>query len=105
MQYYFRDQYECEACDHFDAVTQDYPNIRFFQPSPHKAPWHVQAILDAADGVPIVLNFWPHKEKAQRQGCMSFEGRAAAKTVIEEALSDQAALRADSLAFSVIDEG
>lgn len=105
MQYYFRDQYECEACDYFHDLTQQYPNIRFFQPSPDKAPWHVQAILDAADGAPIVLNFWPHKEKAQRQGCMSLEGRHAARSVIEEAISDQAAMQADRLAFSVIDEG
>lgn len=105
MQYYFRDEFEREACDRFDELTQQYVNIRFFQPSPDKAPWHVQAVLDAADGVPIVLNFWPHKQKAQRQGSYSEEGDNAARSVIEEALKDQAALAADQMAFSVIDEG
>lgn len=104
MQYYFRDEYEAEACDQFDDLTRQYPNIRFFQPSPDKAPWHVQAVLDAADGVPLVLNFWPHKEKAQRQGDVSIEGRAAARTVIEAALADQSTLLADRMAFSVIED-
>lgn len=104
MQYYFRDEYESECCEGFDDLTLQYPNIRFFQPSPDKAPWHVQAILDAADGEPLVLNFWPHKQKAQRQGCTSFEGPTAARSVIEEAIADQAALLADDMAFSVIDE-
>lgn len=104
MQYFFRDTYEAELCDEFDALTRQYPQIRFFQPSPDKAPWHVQAILDAADGVPIVLNFWPHKQKAQRQGEYSREGCNAAREVIKAALRDQGALLIDRHSFDVIED-
>jgi hypothetical protein len=103
MQYYFRDSYEATLCDDFDEITRQYPKIHFFQPSPDKAPWHVQAILDAADGVPIVLNFWPHKAKASRQGSFALEGQTAARDTIEDALADQATLLADSCAFDVIE--
>nr|WP_309504320.1 hypothetical protein [uncultured Roseovarius sp.] len=103
IQYFFRDAYENEICDEFDALTRQYPNIHFFQPSPDKAPWHVQAVLDAADGEPIVLNFWPHKRKAQRQGEHSKEGDSAAREIIDEAIADQRELLADSRAFDVIE--
>lgn len=90
MQYYFRDAFDQENCEAFDAITRDYPDIRFFQPSPQKAPWHVQAVLDANDDEPIVLNFWPHKLKGQRQPMPSLEGEAALRSIIDEALKDAA---------------
>lgn len=101
MQYFFRDSDEAELCEQFDDLIRIYQDIRFFQPSPHKAPWHIQAILDADE--PIVLNFWPHKAKAQRQNGVSYEGPTAASDVIEDALADQAAYLADSAAFDVIE--
>ena len=55
MQYYYRDSYDEENCQAFESIVFDHQDIHFFQPSPQKAPWHVQAILDAADE-PIVLN-------------------------------------------------
>jgi hypothetical protein len=82
--------YQSEACAYFDDIIAAYPSITFFQPSPNKAPWHVQAILDVEGEEPIVLNFWPHKMKAQRQPCMSVEGIDAIHAVIQEALEDQA---------------
>lgn len=104
MQYYFRDAYESELCGEFDALTRNYPGIRFFQPSPDKAPWHVQAVLDTADGEDIVLNFWPHKQKAQRNGCRSLEGQCAARSIIEEAIADQLAIQADRTVFDLIED-
>lgn len=104
LQYYYRDQYEAEACDEFDALTKEYPAIRFFQPSPERAPWHVQCVIEMADGDPATLNFWPHKRKAQRQYCHSREGEEAARQVIEDALWDQALLERERDTFSVIDE-
>ena len=104
MQYYFRDSFEAEEVGEFDQLTLDYPYIRFFQPSPEKAPWHVQAFLDTGDAEPIVLNFWPHKTKGQRQGAYSVEGMSAIRGLIEEALRDQSAMLADSTAFDLIEE-
>ena len=103
MQYYFRNKHEAEFCDRFDALTRQYRNIRFFQPSPAKAPWHVQAVLDAGEHELIVLNFWPHKQKASRQGLPSTEGPDAARNVIEEALADQALMLADDYADDLIE--
>lgn len=103
MQYYFRNKHEAEFCDRFDALTRQYRNIRFFQPSPAKAPWHVQAVLDAGEHEPIVLNFWPHKQKASRQGLPSTEGPDAARDVIEEALTDQALSRSGDCTDDLIE--
>lgn len=87
MQLYYRDSYDAENCAEFEDLTRDYPNIRFFQPSPDRAPWHVQAILDAPDE-PIELNFWPHKAKGQRKPLASIVGFAAIRAMIDEAILD-----------------
>ncbi|MGB1266177.1 MAG: hypothetical protein ACPG6L_10665 [Nereida ignava] len=84
MQYYYRDSYDAENCATFHQITEDYPNIRFFQPAPEKAPWHVQAILTPE----IVLNFWPHKIKGQRQPMPAVEGEGALRAIIDEAILD-----------------
>lgn len=88
MQYYHRDQFSAENCADFDRITQDYPEVRFFQPSPDKAPWHVQAVFDMGEEEPIVLNFWPHKMKGQRQPMHAVEGEAALHKIIAEAIAD-----------------
>lgn len=75
--------------DAFRALMKDYPSITFFHPSPEKAPWHIQCRLEALD-LPIVLNFWPHVGKAQREGCKSVATWAEAYALIDEALIDAA---------------
>lgn len=89
MQLYFRNSHDQQNCDRFRAIMDEYPYVRFFLPSASKAPWHMQALIHA-DDEPIVLNFWPHKLKAQRQGCQSVEGEAAIYALIDEALADAA---------------
>lgn len=101
MQYYYRDSFEAQLCDDFAAIVQDHPQIRFFQPSPEKAPWHVQAIIDDGSDDPIELNFWPHKAKAQRKPLKSVEGLANIRALIREALADADAFRP----FDVIEAG
>ena len=81
--------YQPEACEAFDEMTRDFPFVRFFQPSPDKAPWHLQAIFDCGAGEePIVLNFWPHKNKGQRQPLPAIEGINAIRDLINEAIED-----------------
>lgn len=101
MQYYFRNEHEAELCDEFDRIVADHPDIRFFQPSPHKAPWHVQAIIDDGSDDPIELNFWPHKAKAQRKPLRSVEGLDAIRDTIRQAMQDAAAFEP----FDVIEGG
>lgn len=63
------------------------PPSRFFQPSPQKAPWHVQAVIDLGGDVQLI-NFWPHKMKGQRDGYKPVEGEHAIRGIIEQALVD-----------------
>lgn len=90
INYYFRDAFDAENCEEFEQIVASYPDIHFFQPSPDKAPWHVQAILDNGDGEPIELNFWPHKLKGQRRPRPSVEGASAIYDIIDEAIADAA---------------
>lgn len=88
MQYYYRDTFERENCEQFEMLTDCYPDIHFFQPSPIKAPWHIQAFLDDGSDEPIELNFWPHKAKGQRRPEKAVEGWASIHAVIASALRD-----------------
>lgn len=91
INYYRRDQIDADNCETFDRITRDFPDIRFFQPSEHKAPWHVQAIIDMGEGEePAVLNFWPHKLKGQRQPLTAVEGELVLRGIIEDAIEDAA---------------
>ena len=71
-----------DNCAAFRGLMARFPQIEFFQPSPEKAPWHVQANICGT-----VLNFWPHTAKAQREYCPSVVGWAAAEVLIEETLA------------------
>lgn len=71
----------------FAQIVKDYPQLAPFQPAPEKAPWHWQAVIDLGGYVQIV-NFWPHRMKAQRDGFKSVQGEQAVRGVIEGALED-----------------
>lgn len=53
-----------------------------------KPPWHIQVRIECATGEDIFLNFWPHKGKAQRDGCKTVEGEEAIRLMIAEAIDD-----------------
>jgi len=74
-------------CAAFLRVVNAFPELSFFQPSPDKAPWHWQAIVDLGRD-PQLLNFWPHTGKAQREGFKSVEGEAAMRGIVEAAIAD-----------------
>ena len=86
-----------ENNDTFRRVVKDYPWLHLYQPSPEKAPWHWQAIIEGEQ--PQLINFWPHTMKAQRDGFQSVEGEAAMRGVIEGALAD-----AEEEPFDVIED-
>lgn len=71
----------------FLRVVKDYPDLSLFQPSPDKAPWHWQAVIDNG-GYAQLLNFWPHTLKGQREGYKSVEGVSALRGIIEGAIED-----------------
>ena len=73
--------------ERFLSVIGEFPVVKLFQPSPEKAPWHVQCVIDGG-GYPQLINFWPHSMKGQRDGHKSVEGEAAIRGIIEQAIID-----------------
>jgi hypothetical protein len=71
----------------FLRVVNDYPGLSLFQPSPEKAPWHWQAVIDLGGDVQLI-NFWPHTLKGQRDGYKAIQGEAALRGIIEQAFID-----------------
>jgi len=76
----------------FLRAVNRFPDLHLYQPSPEKAPWHWQAVIEGSH----ILNFWPHLLKGQRDGLRAVEGEAAIIGIIEGAFED-AAYKADSL--------
>ena len=87
INYFFKYPHQMQNCRDFAANTADFPSIDVFQPAPHKAPWHVQALL--GDGS-IELNFWPHKLKGQRAPFPAVMGKSEIRELIREAQEDAA---------------
>lgn len=61
--------------------------LNLFKPNHAAAPWHFQAVIDRGAET-ILINFWPHKMKAQREGCRAVEGVDAILQMVSEAFSD-----------------
>lgn len=87
-----RDDYEQQLANNagFQSLMAEYPDIEFFKPSPENAPWHVQCKIDHGDGEPIIINFWPHTGKAQREYEKSVVGWDNARAVLDMALAEDA---------------
>lgn len=88
-----------ENCAAFLRVVKEFPALAPFQPSPIKAPWHWQAIIDSGHD-PQIINFWPHGMKAQRDGFKAVQGEHAVRGVIQGAMEDAA-----GEAFTLIERG
>lgn len=71
----------------FAQLVSEFPDLTFFWPSPDDAPWHVQCRIGDDDGA-IIINFWPHTKKAQREYCKSVTTWDDARTVIKEAMKE-----------------
>lgn len=89
-----RDDYEQQMRNNngFSLLMAEYEakGVEFFKPSPEAAPWHVQCVIDHGDGEPILINFWPHTGKAQREYCKSIVGWDNARVLLDEALAEAA---------------
>ncbi len=71
----------------FARIVKEFPGLQCFKPNPKNAPWHFQALITGS-GAPVIVNFWPHKMKVQRDQCASYEGAHAVRRVIAEAFDD-----------------
>lgn len=80
---------EASAHTAFRAVEAEFPHLKFFHPSPERAPWHVQCVVTDADGYQRTLNFWPHVQKAQAEGERSVQGEDAMIAMVERVLTEE----------------
>lgn len=71
----------------FLRVVKRFPTLSLFQPSPDRAPWHWQAVIDLGND-PQILNFWPHTLKGQRDGHKAVEGDREIFNIIRQAFID-----------------
>lgn len=72
----------------FRMFAKRYSWVKFTQPQPEKAPWHLRCEVRGEGPYPCTINFWPHVGKAQREGENAVQGwdniRALMTAVIEE---------------------
>lgn len=85
----------------FENFMARYEWVKFYQPQPVKAPWHVQCKIETS-AAPIIINFWPHKAKAQRDGEPSVAGWDAIRLLMSLAIDDSQSAGAE---FDVIEGG
>lgn len=86
-----RDDYfqQLENNDGFRELTYRFPQLEFYQPSPEKAPWHVQTIVGyELAGTSITINFWPHTGKSQREYCKAVVGWDKAEEVLKDCIAE-----------------
>lgn len=82
---YFKNAEQRENCERFIEFVLEFPHTDFFFPNQGKAPWHVQCVVTTDEGYKVHVNFWPHKGKAQADGCKVREGDRAPFWAIEDA--------------------
>lgn len=87
-----RDDYEQQMRNNngFSLLMAEYEakGVEFFKPSPETAPWHVQCVIEPGGVDPIIINFWPHVGKAQREYCKSVVGWDNARDLLDEAIAE-----------------
>ena len=74
--------------DIFKQIVRAAPGLNLYFPNFKSAPWHVQAKMVSVDNEAIVLNFWPHVLKANREGEHAVTGYEAIMNLIDEAFYD-----------------
>jgi len=72
----------------FRRIAKRFSWLEFTYPNKIKAPWHVQGFVPCAHGEAIILNFWPHKGKAQQENCTAVVGEEGIGRMIAQAIDD-----------------
>jgi len=89
VDFYAKYDWHHENVASFRELVKEFPALNLFFPNKEKAPWHVQAMIE---GTPysIMVNFWPHVMKGQRDGCHAVEGYGGIHDMLIEAFNDAA---------------
>ena len=88
MELYERTAQHAKNNECFRQLAKRYPWIKFTQPQPVKAPWHWQCIIRGEGPYPVLVNFWPHVAKAQREHCKSVQGWEDIRLIIVKAIDE-----------------
>lgn len=72
----------------FRMFVKRFQWVRFYQPQPQKAPWHWQASIIGQGPYDVLVNFWPHVAKAQREGEKSVEGWEAIRLLMAQIIDE-----------------
>lgn len=75
-------------CAAFETFMREWKWVKFFQPNPERAPWHVVCMLETEAGDTITVNFWPHKLQGQYKG-PSVIGMAKLHDIMRQAVADR----------------
>lgn len=62
-------------------------DINIYVPNP-VSPWHVATRFKQEGMEPVVVNFWPHLFKTQRDGERAVEGKSESRRVLMQAHAD-----------------
>jgi hypothetical protein len=71
----------------FRVFMSEYPYLKFFQPSPVAAPWHVQVKVRLGPYDRLV-NFWPHVAKMQPEDGKTVHGWDAIERSFDRLILD-----------------
>ena len=82
MKLYWKHPHEEENVEVFKRFMRANDDVTFYKPAPMTAPWHVQAKVNG-----VLINFWPHRMKGQRDGDKSRTGYSAMQRLIDDAKS------------------
>ncbi len=86
----------------FVGICDRFPWMGFHQPNKAQSPWLWRELVRWEDGPAIVIDFWPHKGKAQRDGSSVVVGVSAIRQVIAKAIDDSPDHTVDE--FDVIED-
>lgn len=84
-QFYVKHPEQWADVEAFSLMMLELADVEFYQPAPVVAPWHWQASVNG-----VTFNFWPHRNKWNREGEKARYGWREAKRAVLDQLNDDA---------------
>lgn len=83
---FFKNLYQQRNVQAFHEFMKLFDRVQFYHPNEKKAPWHIQCLVTSTHGEKVIVNFWPHVEKAMADGGKVHVGSNAAILAMREAI-------------------
>tara|TARA_R110001632_G_scaffold1568_2_gene6901 strand:+ start:365 stop:673 length:309 start_codon:yes stop_codon:yes gene_type:complete len=88
MNLYERNQEHKKNNECFKIFVRCFNWVDIYQPQPEKSPWHWQARVVGDGTHSVIVNFWPHVAKAQRDGEKSVQGWDKIYSIMQCAINE-----------------